>query len=247
MGMLRRSDLSPPLGKPGGPCQVVRRIERQVKNPALKQNLIDEVNHGEDLTNAEAAKVYPIEVEPGVGPARQLRITSHAQYRLDLRGISVGDVRGSLEGFFAQLETWRKLGSPAYATMRSRLDSGEPVEWVSRTRLKVIFRYEAGICTLISAYWRGVSDPPPPAGACKMSFAQRVAGRHLVATGYFAPGDLVLYGKWKNKRGVIVRLFTDEHGNPAVEIEPIPKGRKKNKIFGLFRIWHADLEKRVPS
>jgi hypothetical protein len=72
----------------------------------------------------------------------------------------------------------------------------------------------------------------------------RIASRALVAAGYFSVGDAILYGKWKNKRGVIVRLFTDERGNPAVEIEPVPKGRKKNKIFGLFRMWHADLEKR---
>jgi len=44
-----------------------------------------------------------------------------------------------------------------------------------------------------------------------------------------------------------VRVFTDERGIPSVEIQPIPQGRKKNKVFGLFKIWHADLTKRVAA
>lgn len=74
--------------------------------------------------------------------------------------------------------------------------------------------------------------------------ATRVAAMHLVASGYFNVGDPILYGKYKNKKGVIVRLFKDEKGNPAVEIEPVPKGRKQNKVITLFKIWHADPEKR---
>ena len=38
-----------------------------------------------------------------------------------------------------------------------------------------------------------------------------------------------------------------DKGNPTAEIEPIPKGRKKNKVIQLFRFWHADLEKRAHS
>lgn len=55
---------------------------------------------------------------------------------------------------------------------------------------------------------------------------------------FFEVGDIILYGKYKNKLGRIVRFLDDGKGNPAVEIEPIPKGRKQNKTFGLFKIWH---------
>lgn len=68
----------------------------------------------------------------------------------------------------------------------------------------------------------------------------RVASRHLA--GYFQQGDLIMYGKYKNKAGRIVRLFEDEKGHPAVEIEPIPKGRKQNKVFGLLKLWKATPE-----
>lgn len=57
--------------------------------------------------------------------------------------------------------------------------------------------------------------------------------------GYFNVGDLVRYGKYKNKAGKIVRMFLDEKGHPTVEIEPIPKGRKQNKTMGMFKFWHA--------
>jgi len=41
-----RADLQPPLGDPGGPCQVIQRIEEEVPNPNLREHLIDEVEEG---------------------------------------------------------------------------------------------------------------------------------------------------------------------------------------------------------
>ena len=55
---------------------------------------------------------------------------------------------------------------------------------------------------------------------------------------FFQVGDLVLTGKYKNGHGKIVGFSADGKGNPTVEIEPIPKGRKKNRVMGLFKIWH---------
>ena len=49
-------------------------------------------------------------------------------------------------------------------------------------------------------------------------------------------------GKFKNTKGKIVGLNYDKWGNPMLEIEPIPKGRKKNREIGLFRIWRADIK-----
>lgn len=66
--------------------------------------------------------------------------------------------------------------------------------------------------------------------------------KSIVATSYFAVSDLVLMGKYKNSRGQIVAFGEDKWGNPTVEIEPIPKGRKKNRVIGLFKIWRADIK-----
>jgi hypothetical protein len=70
------------------------------------------------------------------------------------------------------------------------------------------------------------------------SLVYRVAMRHLIAQGEFQVGDHILYGKYKNKRGLIVRVFNDEKGHPTLEVEPVPKGRKQNKLIGLYKIWH---------
>jgi hypothetical protein len=63
---------------------------------------------------------------------------------------------------------------------------------------------------------------------------------HVPATAATIPfnvGDVVLYGKYKNKRGRIVSFGRNPKGQLTVEIEPIPRGRKHNKEMGLFKIW----------
>lgn len=69
------------------------------------------------------------------------------------------------------------------------------------------------------------------------ALAQRVARRFQAA--FFNVGDIILYGKYKNKKGRIVSFGKNDKGQPTVEIEPIPKGRKKNKVMGLFKIWNV--------
>lgn len=71
---------------------------------------------------------------------------------------------------------------------------------------------------------------------------QRVAARYLIAADYFSLGDLVYYGKYKNHVGRIVAFGKDKWGNPTVEIEPVPKGRKQNKVMGLFKMWRKDVK-----
>jgi len=73
----------------------------------------------------------------------------------------------------------------------------------------------------------------------------RVAASFLKNAGYFQPGDLVVFGKYKNKKAIIKALTVDHRGVPIVTLEPIPKGRKGDKVLGLFNIWHADPEKRM--
>jgi len=71
----------------------------------------------------------------------------------------------------------------------------------------------------------------------------RMAARRFVADGYFSVGEEVLFGKYKNKRGKIVAFGKDDRGIPTVEIEPIPKGRKQNRMMGLYKIWKVPAER----
>lgn len=97
--MKRRADLSPPLGSDGGPCRVVDRIRRRVHNVAVQDVLIEEVEVGNGLTNAESAMVYKTERENGVGNFSKIDLTPHAQFRMDLRGITVPEVQKVLAKF----------------------------------------------------------------------------------------------------------------------------------------------------
>ncbi len=84
--------------------------------------------------------------------------------------------------------------------------------------------------------WMHIALP----GEIKVASLAKIAG-------FFNVDDPVTYGKYKNKKGIIRRLFLDEKGHPSVEIEPVPKGRKKNKVFGLYKIWHAPESKTAMS
>lgn len=80
---------------------------------------------------------------------------------------------------------------------------------------------------------------------CTRPAARKLARRFLAS--YFNVGDLILYGKYKNKKGRIIEIGKDPKGNPTITIEPIPKGRKQNKLMGLFKIWKAPLDKQAKT
>jgi len=82
--------------------------------------------------------------------------------------------------------------------------------------------------------------PPETLLGEPVTTADKVAFRHWhKEAAFFSVGDIILYGKYKNKRGKVVRFSKNNKDQPVVEIEPIPKGRKKNKTMGLFKIWNA--------
>jgi len=163
--VLRRflADLTPPLGDPGGPCQVIRRIDKNVKNPALKEDLKEDVEKGQELSPQDASKVYPLEAEAGAGIARELLLTSHLQYRMDLRSVTVDDVKAALRTMTVALKT-----NPE--AVRD-LQHGEKVRWQDpKTSLVIVVQVAgAGKLRLITTFWRGKPDPKPvPQETCKL-------------------------------------------------------------------------------
>jgi hypothetical protein len=64
---------------------------------------------------------------------------------------------------------------------------------------------------------------------------------------YFEIGDVILWGKYKNKKGKIVSFGKDEKGQPTVEIEPVPKGQKQNKTMTLFKIRKGEPDKTAAN
>lgn len=165
----RFADLSPPLGYPGGPCHVVERIHEHVRNPKLRDELEDDVARGEKLTNPDAAKIYHVEQETGAGFMKRLIIGPHAQYRMDLRGVTVPQVRATLKTLNKLLGDLKSQRSPAYDRMMNDMQRGT-MEYVDpRLGLAVVLALEGrDVVKLVTTYWKGESDPRPPgeAGIC---------------------------------------------------------------------------------
>jgi hypothetical protein len=63
-----------------------------------------------------------------------------------------------------------------------------------------------------------------------------------IDSGEFDVDDNVLFGKYKNKKGKIKKVFKDDKDHVTIEIEPTPKGRKKNVEMGLYKVWPGEKE-----
>lgn len=164
---LRRADLEPPLGYPGGPCQVVDRIEKEIRSPSLREDLVHEVEHGDKVQNPDAAKVYELKHEKGVGQIDRIDLAPHAQYRMDLRGITVPAVRAAIKSLLKALNDWKSQKSPMYKHVTETWAAGTPYEWVDpKLGLSVVVRPSgSNALMLVTTYWKGERDPGPP-GVC---------------------------------------------------------------------------------
>jgi hypothetical protein len=160
----KKADLAPPLGYPGGHCHVVDRVDTRVRNPLDKNKIMQDVNKGEDLTNQQASKVYKLESEKGAGIFRTLEITPHAQYRMDLRGITVPEVRLALASFGKMMNDWKSQKSSLFDSTLRRMQIGEYVWEDPKINLTVVISApQAGTVRLVTTYWKGDSDPVPKA------------------------------------------------------------------------------------
>lgn len=172
MGYRKHADLSPPLGYPGGPCHVVRRIMEEVSNPSLRDELVEDVEHGLKLNNSQTAKIYDIDKERGKGAIRQLWITRHAQYRMDQRGITVNEIRLALDNFSKVFQRGAELsGQTVRKQSLVKIQSlfsdwaydakrGEPLSWTDpQIGLTVIFKLGRNLAEVITTYWKNHPDP----------------------------------------------------------------------------------------
>lgn len=163
----QRADLNPPLGKPGGPCQVIDRIDDKIQNPTLRSELEYEVGKGQTISNPDAARVYPLDHEPGAGRIKHILLTSHVQYRMDLRSVTVDDVRAALGNWSKALDKLKSMKHPRYDLMVREMNSGK-VEWRdTKSDLFLVFEVQGDKASVITAYWPEKKDPRPvPPEAC---------------------------------------------------------------------------------
>ena len=101
---LRYADLNPSLGYPGGSCQVQERVRDRVRSERVQDYLIEKHQNEQKFDRKEEDAVYPDDLSIGkagfIFPDIVLR--SHAQHRMDLRGVTVKDIK---EAFYWMNET----------------------------------------------------------------------------------------------------------------------------------------------
>lgn len=155
------ADLDPALGLGSGSCFVINRIENEVRQPREKERLIDQVESGESLSNPDASKVYDIEMESGVGRFKKLVLTAHAQYRMDLRGVSVPEVRAALSTFLKAWGDEKSRKSPIWQRWESDMARNETIEWKdTRLGVTVVFKVQGDGAVLVTT-WTDRPDPKP--------------------------------------------------------------------------------------
>jgi len=165
----RMADKYPALGWPGGSCQLYERIRSEVRNPKEQEGLVDKVEEGETLSNPEAAKVYDVDLERGPGgKIKKIIISSHAQYRMDQRGILVPQLRVFFEAFLKDWSDRKSRGDPLVKRWEAQMAYGDPINWTDRKLgLTVVFVLSNDAVRIVTLYWEGDPDPRPvPESQC---------------------------------------------------------------------------------
>ena len=168
----KEGDLSPPLGYPGGACHLMDRIQDTVKNPGKREDLIQKVEDGDKITNSEAHLIYDYELERGARNTRfqAVVMTPHAQYRMDQRGITVGDLLHVLMQFHKQWAKEKSRNSTRYQDWESKIQRGTELEY-SASGLTVVFEVATFkgrlAANIITAWEDGVKARPTDREDCK--------------------------------------------------------------------------------
>lgn len=170
----KTADLDPQLGWPGGRCHVVDRIEDEAPR---RKDLMDRVESGEDLSNPQASSVYSTRVELGDGMFRHMILTAHAQYRMDLRGVTIPHLRALLRELAG---VYSKAKSQGDDSILKSIQSRDGYEYTSNSLgLSVVIRSEEPkVAILVSCWWEGERDPRPT--SCRIAYQHKQHGQDKI-------------------------------------------------------------------
>ena len=167
----KRADLNPALGfSTDGYCHSKKRVMDNTSMGRLRKEFLDYLNRGNfkvEVPNKLLRAVYKKElVEGGIGGSgkyfRQIILSSHAQFRMDLRGVTVSDIRQAFKNYKREMED---LPRRKRMELERKFEMGEKIVFpdYNGTRLEVIFiPQEKGRKVFIkTVYWIHGADPKP--------------------------------------------------------------------------------------
>lgn len=161
---MRVADLAPPLGKPGGVRHTTQRIDEALPDGSPKEKeMIDIVNKGDGISNQDARLVYRFDdcnpAHDGMKIFKGFCVSSHGQFRMDQRGITVRKI----QDFFFNLEKYierNQTNRLAFDLIRA-VERGEEAKWTDDfgKKLTVVFRRQGDSAKIITAYYKNKKDP----------------------------------------------------------------------------------------
>jgi hypothetical protein len=158
----RISDLNPPLGYPGGVCHTKRRIEDNIRNPKLKRQLVRIVQEGQAIPDSYTHNIYDLEFERvGDKTFKRMKITTHAQFRMDQRGVTIGDLKTYFNLFGRYLRQNYNKRSRVIEQIKERIFMGQRLKWRAEALgdLIVVFEVEGSMVNVVTVYYAGEKDP----------------------------------------------------------------------------------------
>lgn len=153
-------DLNPSLGLfTEGPCLVMDRVRENVDPRSVNDIVIDLEDDGE-LTKKHEHLIYDPLTSPGPNNT-ELDFSEHAQFRMDLRSISIPLIKSSLQNFMKDYLNAKSRQDPKAKRIEEDLMRSEPISWEDKKLgITVVFRRVGKTqFRIITTYWNGVKLP----------------------------------------------------------------------------------------
>lgn len=167
----KRADLNPALGfSTDGYCHSKKRVMDNTSMGRLRKEFLGYLDRGNfkvEVPNPLLKAVYKKElVEGGVGGRgkyfRQIILSSHAQFRMDLRGVTVSDIRQAFKNYKREMED---LPRRKRVELERKFEMGEKIDFPDYNGTKLFIAFipqEKGRKVFIkTVYWINGSDPKP--------------------------------------------------------------------------------------
>jgi len=122
---LKQADLNPALGHPGGSCYLQRRVRETVRNQKVQDYLVRQYQNGQKWKRNEEEAVYKDDYSIGKAGASfpDILLRSHAQHRMDLRGVTVKDIKKAFYDWNEEMADARVRGRGETLFQRRLQDS----------------------------------------------------------------------------------------------------------------------------
>jgi hypothetical protein len=159
------ADLSPSLGSgKGGPELIKKRIQDRALPANVSVAIQSAISNDRDPTPEQIRQLYPVLRVRGPEPFTILNLLPHAQYRMDLRCVTVTAIYKSLEAFVKQIRIWMNSKDPQQRIKVEALykDQYDWIDPVSNLKIGIaVSRHNPGSLDIKTVFYQGKQGQEP--------------------------------------------------------------------------------------